>query len=244
MKKLYPLIFFFFAFQLNAQITSGLLVKNKWGPEDKKYGLFLTFKNNGTYEYSFSGEGGINNVKGNFILDGKTLTLVPTSGDLDSVFSELKIKQVFTYFVDSNSFHTSECFTNEKTGFSFYNQNSGPIICDKIVNGITLNFINNLQAIVNTNAYVRNGPSKSFSYYTFYFKDFDKELSFLSAGYNVIILGETKNEESIGDLKGRWLYCCLNLGWYDSAKLFNDKSKSYGSELCGWIFSPLIKYLK
>ncbi len=226
---------------LFCQATIDSLTRNPWGPERKGSGLYVVFKKDMTYEIKFAGEGGLNDLKGKYSLKGNTLELEPVSGRLDDVFSKLTVKRSFEYFIDRNSFYASECFRNDDIEARFYNQLSQPVDCEKTVDGRVIDFVAGKEGVVKRDAYVRTGPGKAYPNYVFSFNSEDESTPFLAAGYVVRVLGKTKEIETIGDLKGNWLYCDPGLGWYDLAYVSGDKVRKYSIEPRGWIFSPLVE---
>jgi len=225
----------------NPTLTKDFLISSKWGPEEGSYGLYLTFNQNNSYQYHSSGEGGINNLSGKYILLENSVILEPNSGDLDDIFKPLTFKQPFVLRVDTNSFYHSQYLRGNR--WSFYNLNSAPINCDKTVEGITLSFVPQRKCVINTNSYLRNGPGRQYNYYVFTFHDPAtplKDTPFLPIKYELVIIGKTKEIEQIGDLKGFWYYVDIPLSWYDHVILNEDRSMSYGPGLKAWIFSPLV----
>jgi len=205
---------------LTAVLPDSILNQNKllnsmWGPEDGRFGLYIKFSGDVFYELSFKGEGGSNNIMGKYTIDNNKLILEPITGEADKIFKELTITQTFDYITDSRSFYHSGCLINDKIKQKFYELNSDPVICEKVIDGVALDFKGIKLGKINTNAFIRQGPGKQFNYYIFFLAGLelsDKGSPFLPIGYELIILGKTKNIEEIQGLKGYWLYCDIQLG--------------------------------
>lgn len=214
------------------KFTKDLLILSKWVPKDGGIGYWLEFDKYNNYTISFEGEGGGQEIHGEYLIENNVLILnVKDITENRIPPNDLKIKRTEwkIYEDNENLFYTIKITSNNN--YTFWRQESK-------INPNEIRHVDNNKIIIVKmqtteilyNTKVRKGPGKNYDSYNFKTIEDKMIYPYLPKDWNadIIVIGRTENIEKIDNMEDYWYYCEINIGLY------------YEGPSNGWIYGGLL----
>lgn len=211
------------AFSIDLQGTT-------WGPEKRGFGYYLKFTTENKFEFLYSGEGGGQNVQGNYTKNGNevvlTTTIINEWGELPAYIKRSTIKCSLE--------ETESLFSSYKLvgngGLELWSMDHKPKDGERgIVDGVMV-YTHDSEGKLNISARVREGPGLQYRYIGFLFDDDSTKYFSLPRGFPITILGISENKTVIDGVEKGWYYCTFKTNMWEIAY--------------GWIWSGLVDLLE
>lgn len=210
-------------------ITAEYLSGSKWGPDNGRYGWFIEFRKDGTYDENFAGEG-CGGYKGTYAIINKAVVLNANQKDACTPDQKPVVNRKCAVEKDEKSlYRTVKMVCDGQYG---YHRLDSTAAADRPVDiqGVPAVSMGARNAEVKEAVMFRASPDKSGKVITC--KDHEaKAMGALPKGMQLIVLARTKDKVRVGNWENYWYFVDPNIDWYSSC----DSGE-------GWVFGEFVEF--
>ena len=211
-------------------VTADYLAASKWGPSNGRYGWYIEFRKDGTYDENFAGEG-CGGYKGTYAIANNAVVLNTNQKDACTPDQKPVVNRKCVVEKDDKGLYRDVKMVCD--GLFGYHRQDSVAAADRQVDiqGVPAVSMGARNAVVKETVMFRVSPDKSGKVITCKGAGPDeKSSSALPKGMQLIVLARTKEKARVGNWENYWYYVDPNIDWYSSC----DAGE-------GWVFGEFIE---